>query len=136
MTEPDPSAASAEVMGYHQAQDLPGVRAFAQRRSERLGLAPDQVMSLTIAVSELVTNTLQHTSGGGRVWIRAEDGYVVCDVIDGGPMRAFGRPMPTPEARRGRGLAIVERLCDQVDAIAAAEGTIVRMRFGIAPRGS
>ncbi|PRX12621.1 ATP-binding protein [Actinoplanes italicus] len=118
-------------MAYHQPDDLPRVRAFAQRRAEDLGMTADQVMSLVIAVSELVTNTLQHTSGGGRVRIWAENGQVTCDVIDHGPMRALGRRMPTPDAERGRGLAIVERLCGRVDAIAGDEGTIVRLGFAI-----
>jgi serine/threonine-protein kinase RsbW len=122
-----------EVMAYHEAEDLPRVRAFTQRRAEQLGLTPDQVMSLTIAVSELVTNTLQHTSGGGLVRIGAENAHVTCEVVDHGPIPAFGRPMPAPDAHRGRGLAIVERLCSQVDAIAGEEGTIIRLRFEIEP---
>jgi len=133
MTEPNTSAARVEVMSYTAADDLPAVRAFTQRHAAHLGLDPEQIMSLTIAVSELVTNTLQHTTGGGRVRIWAEDGQVVCDIIDGGPMRAFGRRMPAADADRGRGLAIVERLCDQVSAIADGEGTIVRLRFTCAP---
>ncbi|MEU4621872.1 ATP-binding protein [Actinoplanes sp. NPDC023801] len=135
MTEPNTPAAPADIT-YHQADDLPLVRAFAQRHAENLGLGPDQVMSLVIAVSELVTNTLQHTSGGGRVRIWTDNGRVICDVIDHGPMRAFGRPMPAPDADRGRGLAIVERLCGPVDAIAGEEGTIVRLRFEAGPRSA
>ena len=135
MTEPNTSAVRAEVMAYREAGDLPAVRAFAHRHATDLGLGPDQVMSLTIAVSELVTNTLQHTTGGGQVRIRAEDGRVVCEVVDGGPMRDFGRRMPAADADRGRGLAIVERLCDEVSAIAGADGTIVRLRFDI-PKGT
>ncbi|WP_433796494.1 ATP-binding protein [Actinoplanes sp. CA-252034] len=123
-----------ETMAYGRAEDLPRVRAFAQHHGEELGLTADQVMSLVIAVSELVTNTLQHTSGGGRVRIRADDGQVLCDVIDQGSIRAFGAPMPAADAERGRGLAIVERLCGPVEAIAGDEETIIRLRFAIEPR--
>jgi anti-sigma regulatory factor (Ser/Thr protein kinase) len=84
---------------------------------------------LSVAVSELATNTLQHTTGGGRVRVWADAGQLVCDVVDRGPMRSFGRHMPGPDAVRGRGLAIVERLCDMVDTIAVPEGTLVRIRL-------
>jgi serine/threonine-protein kinase RsbW len=134
VTEPNTPDTPVEMIAYHQADDLPTVRAFAQRHGEELGLTADQVMSLVIAVSELATNTLQHTSGGGRVRIWAENGQVACDVIDHGPMRALRRRMPAADADRGRGLAIVERLCNQVDAIAGDEETIVRLRFDVASR--
>ena len=134
MTEPGTAAAPAEVMAYSEPDHLPAVRAFTQTRAEALGLGPDQVTSLLIAVSELVTNTLQHTTGGGTVRIWAEDGLVTCDVLDGGPMRSFGRRMPAADADRGRGLVIVERLCDQVSAIAGSHGTTVRLRFALTPR--
>ncbi|BEL06061.1 hypothetical protein Q0Z83_042520 [Actinoplanes sichuanensis] len=133
MTDPHPPSTPA-VMPYHDADDLPTARAFARRHAEDLGLAADQVMSLVIAVSELVTNTLQHTSGGGQVRIWADNGQVTCEVIDGGPVRAVGRAMPRPDADRGRGLAIVERLCGPVEVFAATEGTTVRLRFMTEPR--
>jgi serine/threonine-protein kinase RsbW len=129
VTEPNTPAAPAAVMAYHHADDLPKARAFAQRHAEELGLAPDQVISLIIAVSELVTNTLQHTSSGGRLRIWAENGQVICDIIDQGPLRPLGRQMPPPDADRGRGLAIVERLCSEVNTFAGEQGTVVRLRF-------
>jgi serine/threonine-protein kinase RsbW len=132
MSEPNTGAPAAETMAYHTADHLPAVRAFAQSKAERLGLTPDQAVSLVIAVSELVTNTLQHTSGGGAVRIWAEGDQFACDVIDGGPLRSFGRQMPAADADRGRGLAIVERLCGQVSAVTSLEGTVVRLRFTLA----
>ncbi|WP_229068866.1 ATP-binding protein [Actinoplanes sp. DH11] len=134
MTEANTAAAPVEVMAYSEPGQLPAVRAFTRQHAQDLGLGPDDVESLVIAVSELATNTLQHTSGGGRVRIWAEHGQVVCDVVDGGPLRSLGRQMPAADAVRGRGLAIVERLCDQVDAIAGPDGTAVRLRFALTPR--
>jgi serine/threonine-protein kinase RsbW len=131
MTEPNTGVPGAEVMAYSTADHLPAIRAFAQRQAEHLGLAPERTVSLIIAVSELATNTLQHTSGGGLIRIWADNDQFTCDVIDGGPLRSFGRQMPAADADRGRGLAIVERLCDQVSAVASAEGTLVRLRFAL-----
>ena len=122
------TAASYE-MTYDRPSDLASVRAFVRERAADLGLSERRADLLALAVSELATNTLQHTSGGGRVRLRAEPGRVLCDVIDRGPLRRLGRAMPPAQEVRGRGLAIVERICDDV-GIAAEDGhTRVRLTF-------
>lgn len=126
---PDRAAPDATVLAYSDADDLPTARAFAREKAREHGLGPDQADAMALAVSELVTNTLQHTSAGGRLRIWADDTSVYCDVTDTGAVRTFGRAMPAPDADRGRGLALVERLCDGVTAIAEAGGTLVRVRF-------
>jgi anti-sigma regulatory factor (Ser/Thr protein kinase) len=130
---PEPPAAFAGVgpdaMSYSRVDDLAAVRGFVRVRAEALGLAPERVGGLLIAVSELVTNTLMHTTGGGRVRVLAEPGFVVCDVVDGGPPREFGRAMPAADAVNGRGLAIVERICDEVSTSTGPDGTLVRLRL-------
>ncbi len=123
----------AETFAYREAAQLSAVRAFVHARAVRSGLSPDQAARLGLAVSELVTNTLQHTTGGGTVRIWADRHHLTCDVIDSGPLPTFGRTMPPPQAVRGRGLALVERLCDEVAAIDGVDCTIVRLRFAIAP---
>jgi anti-sigma regulatory factor (Ser/Thr protein kinase) len=124
-----------ETMAYAVPDDLRAVRAFVADRASALGLAEARVDLLTLAVSELATNTLQHTSGGGRVRVWADGGQVVCDVVDSSsgeaPVRAFGRAMPGADALRGRGLAIVERVCDTVDVGAVDGGTRVRIRLNL-----
>jgi anti-sigma regulatory factor (Ser/Thr protein kinase) len=114
-------------MTYAEPKDLPAVRAFVAERAGALGLTAARISLLTVAVSELTTNTLQHTSGGGHIRIWAENGRLICDVVDGGGPRQFGRAMPSAEAVRGRGLAIVERICDSVQSIAVPGGTLVRI---------
>lgn len=122
-----------ETISYARAGDLSAVRAFVAARAAALGLSPDRVESLILAVSELATNTLQHTSGGGRVRVWADDGQLVCDVVDGGRADALqlGRTMPPADAVRGRGLTIVEQVCDIVEVSAASEGTRVRVRLNL-----
>ena len=121
-----PATAPYEAF-YRLPGDLAPLRDFVRLHATTLGLSGDRADLLTLAVSELATNTLQHTTGGGRVRLWASDGRVLCDVIDGGPMRTLGRPMPAAEALRGRGLAIVERICDEVGVEPATEGTRVRL---------
>jgi serine/threonine-protein kinase RsbW len=109
------------------------VRAFVADRATARGLPAERVELLTLAISELVTNTLQHTGGGGRVQVLRDGGQVVCNVIDSAPATAFrlGRGMPAAEAMRGRGLAIVEQICDTVAVFPAAEGTRVEVRLSL-----
>ena len=119
------------AMSYSEAEELAAVREFVRAHATALGLSRVRADLLMLAVSELTTNTLQHTRGGGRVRLWAEDHQVVCDVVDGGAMRTFGRPMPPADSVRGRGLAIVERVCDEVSVSQGPEGTVVRLRLSL-----
>jgi anti-sigma regulatory factor (Ser/Thr protein kinase) len=116
-------------MSYERPADLAEVRAFVRASANDLGLPERRADLLTLAVSELATNTLQHTAGGGRVRLRAEPGRLLCDVIDQGPMRVLGRTMPAAQEVRGRGLAIVERICDEVGIESEDGSTRVRLIF-------
>jgi serine/threonine-protein kinase RsbW len=120
---------TGDEMSYQRPADLADVRAFVRARAGDLGLTGRRADLLILAVSELATNTLQHTAGGGRVRLRVEPGRLLCDVIDQGPMRSLGRAMPQAQAVRGRGLAIVERICDEVGMEAEDSGTLVRLTF-------
>jgi anti-sigma regulatory factor (Ser/Thr protein kinase) len=117
------------TMSYGEPADLGAVRAFVRTRALALGLSAGRADLLLLAVSELTTNTLQHTTGGGRVRVWADAGHIICDVIDGGATRTFGGAMPPAEAVRGRGLAIVEQVCDDVSVAVGPDGTLVRLRL-------
>jgi serine/threonine-protein kinase RsbW len=108
-----PATRPAEA-AYHEPTDLAAVREFVREEAIALGLSPLRADLLTVAISELATNTLQHTAGGGLVRIWAEADKIRCDVVDGGAAPGFGRAMPAADEPRGRGLAIVERICDEV----------------------
>ena len=64
-------------MSYGDAGDLARVRAIVRARAGDLGLPTPRADLLSLAVSELATNTLQHTDGGGRVRLRAEPGRLL-----------------------------------------------------------
>ncbi|GGQ50620.1 ATP-binding protein [Couchioplanes azureus] len=119
----------ADSLAYHEPADLSTVRAFVAARAVALGLGDARAELLVLAVSELATNTLQHTAGSGRVRVFAQPGMVVCDVVDQGPLREWGRPMPAADALGGRGLAIVAHVCDEVETAAVEDGTRVRIRL-------
>jgi anti-sigma regulatory factor (Ser/Thr protein kinase) len=129
VTPSDPPAAAikpAEIP-YAEPGDLAVVRSFVRDEALALGLPSLRADLLTVAVSELATNTLQHTTGGGLVRIWAEPGRVCCEVVDQGAVRQLGRAMPAADQVRGRGLAIVERICDEVGIGAGPGGTSVRL---------
>jgi serine/threonine-protein kinase RsbW len=129
VVEPPTASIGTGTISYSEVADLPMVRAFVYARACALGLSSQRADLLTLAVSELATNTLQHTNGGGhiRVWIDA--GRLTCDVEDGGAVPVMGRPMPAADAEGGRGLPIVEQVCDEVTIMPSTGGTLVRLRF-------
>jgi serine/threonine-protein kinase RsbW len=122
-------------MVYAVATDLSALRAFVSTRATALGLPEDRAELLVLAVSELATNTLQHTGAGGEVTLRSDRGRLVCDVVDGlhdnGSAPVLGGAMPPAEALRGRGLAIVEHICDDVQTSVIAGATRVRIHLNL-----
>jgi anti-sigma regulatory factor (Ser/Thr protein kinase) len=124
-------AAPSDTMSYAVADDLTTVRRFVRSLALALGLSASRTDLLVLAVSELATNTLQHTTGGGLVRVWADAGQLICDVVDGGQAWAFGRGMPPADSVGGRGLAIVELVSDDVVATAGPEGTMIRIRLDL-----
>jgi anti-sigma regulatory factor (Ser/Thr protein kinase) len=118
----------ADTMAYAQPGDVAAVRSFVRAAAVERGLAPTRAELLVLAVSELTSNTLQHTTGGGVVRLWGDDRHVVCEVADGGVTRSFGQ-MPPAESDRGRGLAIVQRVVDEVSTSTGPDGTVVRVRM-------
>jgi anti-sigma regulatory factor (Ser/Thr protein kinase) len=120
-----------ETFSYSRVGELAAVRSFVRARALRLGLSERRADLLTLAVHELAGNTVQHTTGGGRVRMWGEVGSVFCDVVDQGRERPLGRGMPAPDALRGRGLPLVERIGDEVTTWTGPDGTAVRIRLDL-----
>ncbi|MEU8257258.1 ATP-binding protein [Micromonospora inaquosa] len=131
VAEQNVSTDAADTMTYQVATDVRALRAFVSAGALARGLPAERVELLTLAVSELATNTMQHTTGGGWVRLWVEPGQLFCDVVDHGPTRTFGRSMPAADAVRGRGLAIVEQVCDEVAVLSRAGETVVRIRLSL-----
>lgn len=115
-------------IAYAEPGDLAAVRTFVRAAATSCGLSSTRTEMLVLAVSELTTNTLQHTSGGGHVRMWSDDLQIVCEVVDGGGARSFGQ-MPAADSHRGRGLAIVRRVVDALSTYAADAGTVVQIRM-------
>ncbi|HEY2794631.1 MAG TPA: ATP-binding protein [Micromonosporaceae bacterium] len=128
MTAADPAGPVIDAMAYAVAGDVAHVRSFVRAAALDRGLPAVRVELLVLAASELATNTIQHTTGGGRVRVWREQHQVVCEVADAGTDKAFAQ-MPGADSFRGRGLAIVKRVVDELTTFATAGGSVVQLRM-------
>jgi anti-sigma regulatory factor (Ser/Thr protein kinase) len=121
---------SADLACLKQARD------FADRVAIEFGFDSGVRYQLKLAMSEAVTNAIQHGSSSreDKVHIEAadENGALVFYVRDSGrfvPRVRRGGDMP----ESGRGLEFMRRLMDEVDLQPGRDGTLVR--FSKRPQG-
>jgi serine/threonine-protein kinase RsbW len=96
------------------------------------GFDEEAVEAIEIAVMEAVENVIDHASEGAQtvglqIWQNGDDFIVeICDqgipwppeILNG----QVGRDMPPPEAPRGRGIAMMRALMDEVIPMNRPEG--------------
>jgi anti-sigma regulatory factor (Ser/Thr protein kinase) len=128
---PDPPAGAAAL--DFDAGTLSGVRDFVGWHGARAGLRPYRCDDFQMAAHELATNAVTHGGGTGRVTVWPAAGQVLCDVRDRGRavVRLAGRVPPAPDSLGGRGLVLVNYLCDLVRIHTGRSGTAVRLYFDI-----
>jgi anti-sigma regulatory factor (Ser/Thr protein kinase) len=126
---PPPPAWRAEFS--FGAGPLNAVRAFVRANAAAAGLRAPRLDDLDIAVHELAINTLRHAGGYGTVAFWTDGGYAFCEVRDDGVIRdpLTGRADPALDQEGGRGLWIVNQLCDLVELRSSHAGTVVRVRM-------
>jgi serine/threonine-protein kinase RsbW len=122
--EPRDHSISADVGRLKEARD------FAEHAAADFGLGEEARYQVKLAMSEAVTNAIQHGSASAQDEIRIlaleEAGALVFEVIDTGRFRPrVVRRGDLPES--GRGLEFMRRLMDEVDLRSTANGT--RLRF-------
>lgn len=127
---PEPTTAVQELH-FRFGRPLAPVRRFVSDSASRHGLEAAQVAELLVAVNELVTNSVCHGGGEGVVRVWHERDEVVCEVRDRGLIDEplAGRRLPTHHHEGGRGLWIVNQLCDLVQIRSTTDGTVVRLHF-------
>lgn len=111
--------------------DLGEMRRFVFDRARLEGLDPDRSDDLTIAVNELATNTIRHGSGKADLRCWTDGGSLVVEIHDGGVITdpLVGRRFPSPTISAGRGLWLVNQLCDLVQLRSSPSGTTVRVHM-------
>lgn len=112
---------------------LSALRGFIEGRAGKAGLDDERVDDLVYAVNEVVTNSICHGEGRARVSFWTGDGErsVTCEVRDRGWIRdpLAGRVAPHPDRPSGRGLWLVNQLCDLVQLRSSPAGTAVRLHI-------
>jgi len=110
---------------------LGAIRRFVSAQASTAGLPADRVDDLTLAVSELAANTIEHTAGGGQLAMWCHDGQLICQLTDTGHITdpLAGRlPVPARQVG-GRGLLLVNQLCDLVRMHTRPGATTIRIHM-------
>ena len=126
--------ADAEVLSYQD--QLAAVRHFTAERARRAGLPPDRAGDLILAVSELAANTVMHTGGPGSVTVWTANGELLCQIHDTGQIAdpLAGRlPTDPADPEGGRGLWVVQQLCDLAEIRTGPAGTTIRLHMRLSP---
>jgi serine/threonine-protein kinase RsbW len=105
--------------------DLRRVRLDTAEWGARAGLRSDRVDDFVIAVNEIATNAVRHGSPEAWLRLRADAGnLVLAEVRDTGRWQPGTGPAEA-EGRGRMGLALVRRVCDDVDILTGLGGTTV-----------
>ncbi|MCI4065333.1 ATP-binding protein [Micromonospora sp. R77] len=132
---PPPDAVTRPVA----ASGLAALRRAVAAVATAAGLAAERVDDLRIAVTELASNALTHAAppATARCWVTS--GELLCEVTSRGELRdpLAGRVPPPAGSVRGRGLLLVQQLCDLVDIRTTDGVTTVRLHLALPadPRG-
>jgi anti-sigma regulatory factor (Ser/Thr protein kinase) len=119
----------AAFRGTYGAGDVPAARRTVAHYARSCGLAEERVEVLELAASELATNSVRHGGGSGSLAMWLEPGAVVIEFSDAGRLidPLAGRLAPALDADGGRGLYLVNQLCDLVAVRSSDAGTTVRV---------
>ena len=114
--------------------DLARVRGVVRERAKTAALAGERLERLLLAATEAVANSLRHGGAPGvlRLWQDADE--LVCEIADHGRISdpLVGRRTPAPSRPDGRGLWLINQLCDLVQLRPRADGTTLRLHMRVA----
>jgi anti-sigma regulatory factor (Ser/Thr protein kinase) len=118
--------ADAERFEFTTVADARSVAAEWGRSS---GMTSDRLTDLLIAISEVLGNSVEHAGNSATVLCWRDGGSLVCEVRDGGHIDdpLAGRLLPPAEQESGRGLLMVNLLCDLVQMKSGPAGTVIRL---------
>ena len=117
------------VLPYRE--DLASVRAYAASQAAGIGLPPDRVLDLVLAVGEITSNTFLHTDTGGTLAIWTAGSELICQIQDSGHITdpLAGRQRPGAGAGNGHGLWLVHQVCDLVELRSGPGQTVIRLHM-------
>ena len=108
---------------------LRAMRGFVADHGRSAGLDANRAADLVLAVSEVATNSVLHGGGGGHLRAWQEGNQLICEVRDNGRFDhpLVGRERPTDDQSSGRGLWLVNHVCDLVQIRSYPIGNVVRL---------
>lgn len=137
---PEPPEWWGDMLVFSTRSDLRAIRQFVEGLALRAGLRSQRVSDLCLAVNEVATNTLLHTDEPGilSIWQDSDTECLVCEISDSGQLtdRLVGRIPPAKSDAHGRGLLLVNTLCDLVELPTGRIGTGTTLRLHMALRSS
>jgi anti-sigma regulatory factor (Ser/Thr protein kinase) len=123
-----PEPPTARIVRTITSETLRAVRDLALNVARVCGVADERAEDLGLALHELGVNSVVHGHGGTlRLWRTRE--ALVCEVTDTGVVAdpLTGRLAPDNDEPDGRGLWMVNQLCDLVQLRSSESGTTVRV---------
>jgi anti-sigma regulatory factor (Ser/Thr protein kinase) len=125
-----PLSEPAEPVSEHIfAGDLRSLRRAVVEDPCLGALSRERRDDVVFAVHEAATNTMRHGDGRGLARIWHDGRSVIAEVSSGSAVTDVlaGRRRPTPDALSGRGLWLINQLCDLVQLRSGETGTTLRM---------
>jgi anti-sigma regulatory factor (Ser/Thr protein kinase) len=94
------------------------------------GLDAARAADLALAVHEAAVNSIRHGGGRGVLRLWQDGDSVICEVADAGELRdpLAGRFLPAQDSANGRGLWLINHLCDLVQVRQTPSGAVIRMQ--------
>ncbi len=125
-----PPGAPTQKLAF-TGSELGSLRGQLREWASGLELGCERTEHLVLAVTELASNSVRHGGGGGTVRMWREQGTLLVEVHDHGHIEEplVGRTRPAPEHPAGRGLWLVNHLCDFVQIRSAPAGSVVRVHM-------
>lgn len=115
------------------ASELRAVRAAVDEHAASAKVSDERRSDLVLAVNELATNSIRYAGGRGELCAWRTGDRLTFEVRDEGWIRdpLAGLTLPNYRSTRGRGLWLVNRLCQLVQLRSGEKGTAVRVHEGL-----
>jgi anti-sigma regulatory factor (Ser/Thr protein kinase) len=126
---PPPSRPPTEIV--FESDGLRALRQAVAEEATAAGLGAGRASDLVLAVNEVATNSILHGGGAGRLQVWRDGDSILCEVRDMGRLEdpLVGRSRPAAEQTEGRGLWLVNQLCDLVQLRSSSKGNTVRIHM-------